>query len=170
MAEEQRILVQSTTSTQNSGFYDYIFPVFEEETGLNVDVVAIGTGQAIRNARNGDADVLLVHAKAADEEFVAGGFDVNRFDLMYNDFVIIGPASDPSQVGQAKGLKAALDRIYTGAAPFVSRGDDSGTIRQNSDCGGCAGICLRLAWPGIAKLEPEWGPLSAPQLKCGPIL
>lgn len=127
LAEDQRILVQSTTSTQNSGLYDYILPVFEEETGLNVDVVAVGTGQAIRNARNGDADVLLVHAKAAEDEFIAGGFGVERFDLMYNDFVIIGPASDPSQVGQATGLKAALDRIYTGVTPFVSRGDDSGT-------------------------------------------
>lgn len=127
LAEEKRILVQSTTSTQNSGFYDYILPVFEKETGLHVDVVAVGTGQAIRNARNGDADVLLVHAKAAEEEFIAGGFGVKRFDLMYNDFVIIGPASDPLLLGRATGLRAALDRIYTGATPFVSRGDDSGT-------------------------------------------
>lgn len=127
LAEEQRILVQSTTSTQNSGLYDYILPIFEEETGLNVDVVAVGTGQAIRNAGNGDADVLLVHAKAAEEAFVADGFGVMRFDLMYNDFVIIGPASDPSQVGQAAELQTALDRLYTGVTPFVSRGDDSGT-------------------------------------------
>jgi len=148
LAKEQRILVQSTTSTQNSGFYDYILPVFEEETGLNVDVVAVGTGQAIRNARNGDADVLLVHAKATEEEFVAGQFGVKRFDLMYNDFVIIGPKSDPSQVGQVMGLKAALDQIYTGVTPFVSRGDDSGTHRVERRLWGLRGDLpeVGMAW------------------------
>ena len=148
LAKEQRILVQSTTSTQNSGFYDYILPVFEEETGLNVDVVAVGTGQAIHNARNGDADVLLVHAKATEEEFVAGQFGVKRFDLMYNDFVIIGPKSDPSQVGQVMGLKAALDQIYTGVTPFVSRGDDSGTHRVERRLWGLRGDLpeVGMAW------------------------
>ncbi|MFQ5622601.1 MAG: substrate-binding domain-containing protein [Paracoccaceae bacterium] len=126
----ERILVQSTTSTQNSGFYEYILPIFEEETGIRVDIVAVGTGQAIRNARNGDADVLLVHAKAAEEQFVADGFGLERFDLMFNDFVIVGPASDPDRVAQAKDLKSALTAIWEGNTPFVSRGDDSGTHKK----------------------------------------
>lgn len=126
-AGNQRILVQSTTSTQNSGLYDYILPIFAEETGLTVNVVAVGTGQAIRNARNGDADVLLVHAKAAEEVFIAGGFGVERFDLMYNDFVFIGPIDDPAGVSAAPDLIAALAAIYAGSRPFLSRGDDSGT-------------------------------------------
>ncbi len=130
LAGEGRILVQSTTSTQNSGFYDYILPIFEAETGLNVDVVAVGTGQAIRNAMNGDGDVLLVHAKPAEEEFVAEGYGVERFDLMYNDFVLIGPPEDPDGVGQADSLTAALTALLQGKAPFVSRGDDSGTNKK----------------------------------------
>ena len=127
LAQEQRILVQSTTSTQNSGLYDYLLPLFEAETGVHVDVVAVGTGQAIRNASNGDADVLLVHSKAAEEAFITDGFGVVRYDLMYNDFVIIGPFNDPAQLGQASSVTDAFNRLATGAAPFVSRGDDSGT-------------------------------------------
>ncbi len=127
---ENRILVQSTTSTQNSGFYDYILPLFEADTGLRVDVVAVGTGQAIRNAMNGDADVLLVHAKPAEEKFVAEGYGLQRFDLMYNDFVLIGPAEDPAGLGSAETLDAALRALLEGKAPFVSRGDDSGTNKK----------------------------------------
>lgn len=89
-AEDPSILVQSTTSTQNSGFYDYILPIYKSETGVTVNVVAVGTGQAIKNAQNCDADVLLVHAKSAEEKFVADGFGVARSDLMYNDFIIVG--------------------------------------------------------------------------------
>lgn len=129
-AQEGRVLVQSTTSTQNSGLYDYLLPVFEAETGLQVAVVAVGTGQAINNARNGDADVLLVHAKEAEEAFVAQGFGIERYDLMYNDFVLIGPASDPASLGAAQTLGEALTRMATGAAKFVSRGDDSGTHKK----------------------------------------
>lgn len=125
-----RVLVQSTTSTQNSGFYDYILPIFESETGVQVDVVAVGTGQAIRNAMNGDADVLLVHAKASEEKFVAEGYGVERFDLMYNDFVLIGPSDDPAGLGTAENLDAALTALLAGKAPFVSRGDDSGTNKK----------------------------------------
>lgn len=126
------ILVQSTTSTQNSGFYDYILPIFQEETGISVKVVAVGTGQAIRNAENGDADVLLVHAKAAEEAFVAAGFGVERFDLMYNDFVIIGPKSDPAHVSDKDSVPTMLATLSNGLAPFVSRGDDSGTHKKES--------------------------------------
>lgn len=130
LAQGQRILVQSTTSTQNSGFYDYILPLFKAETGLEVAVVAVGTGQAIKNAMNGDADVLLVHAKSDEQAFVAAGYGLERFDLMYNDFVLIGPANDPDQVANAANLTEALTRLGTGAAPFVSRGDDSGTHKK----------------------------------------
>jgi len=125
-----RILVQSTTSTQNSGFYDYILPIFKKETGLDVAVVAVGTGQAIKNAMNGDADVLLVHAKAAEEKFVAQGYGLNRFDLMYNDFVLIGPKSDPDGLAKATSPTDAFQRLAKGRAGFISRGDDSGTNKK----------------------------------------
>lgn len=123
----ERILLQSTTSTQNSGLYEVILPQFEAESGMRVDVVAVGTGQAIKNAENGDGDVLIVHSKDAEEAFVAAGHGVARFDLMYNDFVIIGPRADPAGLRQAQTLEAALHVLQGGAARFVSRGDDSGT-------------------------------------------
>ena len=127
MAQDKFIIVQSTTSTQNSGLFDYLLPIFKEETGIEVRVVAVGTGQAIRNARNGDGDVLLVHSKEDEEAFVAEGFGVERFDLMYNDFVIVGPAGDPAGIGQSDNVIDALARISAAGAPFLSRGDDSGT-------------------------------------------
>ncbi|ABV92374.1 basic organic compound ABC-transporter [Dinoroseobacter shibae DFL 12 = DSM 16493] len=126
-ASEPSILVQSTTSTQNSGLFDHILPIFEAETGIDVQVVAVGTGQALRNAANGDGDVLFVHAKAAEEKFVADGFGVSRADVMYNDFVIVGPAADPAGVGGSSDAVAALAQIAEAQAPFLSRGDDSGT-------------------------------------------
>ena len=121
------IVVQSTTSTENSGLFDHILPMFSEKTGIEVRVVAVGTGQAIRNAANGDGDVLLVHARPAEERFVAQGHGVGRADLMYNDFVIVGPPSDPAGVGGLDEAVAALARIAEAEAPFASRGDDSGT-------------------------------------------
>ena len=124
------ILVQSTTSTQNSGLYDYLLPMFTRETGIEVRVVAVGTGQAIRSAANGDADVLLVHAKGAELEFIDAGNGVERFDLMYNDFVIIGPNADPAELSEAADLTAALNILSKGDAIFVSRGDDSGTHKK----------------------------------------
>ena len=124
------ILVQSTTSTQNSGLYDYLLPIFTDETGIEVRVVAVGTGQAIRNAANGDADVLLVHAKGAELEFIASGNGVERFDLMYNDFVIIGPDTDPINLSGAATLTEALTILSRGDEIFVSRGDDSGTHKK----------------------------------------
>ena len=124
------IVVQSTTSTRNSGLLDHILPRFTAESGIEVRVVAVGTGQALRNARNGDADVLLVHAKPAEEAFVAGGFGVERFDLMYNDFVIVGPASDPAGIAGANDAVASLATIARSGAAFASRGDDSGTHRK----------------------------------------
>ena len=130
MADVEQILVQSTTSTANSGLYKYLLPMFEKQTGIKVNVVAVGTGQAIRNARNCDADVLLVHAKAAEDAFVADGFGVERFDLMYNDFVVIGPADDPANVSEQTNINLALEKISTLNALFASRGDDSGTHKK----------------------------------------
>ncbi len=121
------IVVQSTTSTQNSGLFDAILPRFTGKTGIEVRVVAVGTGQAIKNARNGDGDVLLVHAKPAEEKFVAEGYGVKRSDLMYNDFVIVGPRRDPAGVRGMRDATAALAKLAHARAMFASRGDDSGT-------------------------------------------
>ena len=121
------IIVQSTTSTQNSGLLDSVLPLFTNSSGIDVRVVAVGTGQAIRNAANGDGDVLLVHAKEAEEAFVADGFGVARHDVMYNDFVLVGPANDPASVHGGTNIVAALSRIAQSRTRFASRGDDSGT-------------------------------------------
>ncbi|WP_108782886.1 substrate-binding domain-containing protein [Pontivivens insulae] len=124
------ITVQSTTSTQNSGLYDAILPIFEAETGIDVRVVAVGTGQALRNARSCDGDVLLVHAKEAEEAFVTDGFGLTRQDVMYNDFVLIGPVDDPANVADQNSIAEALVAVAASDAPFASRGDDSGTHRR----------------------------------------
>lgn len=129
-AQAESIIVQSTTSTANSGLYDAILPQFEAESGIKVNVVAVGTGQAIRNARNCDGDVLLVHAKPAEERFVADGFGTLRTDLMYNDFVILGPRQDPAQVAKAEDVTQAMIQIAQAQALFASRGDDSGTHKK----------------------------------------
>ena len=139
-AQDQSILVQSTTSTQNSGLYDHLLPIFTEKTGIAVHVVAVGTGQAIKNAMNCDADVLLVHAKPAEEKFVADGYGVARFDLMYNDFVIAGPAADPAGLKGMTDAEAALAKIAGAEALFASRGDDSGTDKKEKALWKAAGI------------------------------
>jgi tungstate transport system substrate-binding protein len=130
LAAEPSIILQSTTSTANSGLYEAILPLFTGETGIRVHVVAVGTGQAIKNARNGDGDVLLVHARPAEEKFVSDGYGVERFDVMYNDFVIVGPPSDPAGVRGMTGAPAALARIAGARAAFASRGDNSGTHQK----------------------------------------
>ncbi len=127
---QDSIIVQSTTSTANSGLYDYLLPIFTGKTGITVNVVAVGTGQAIRNAENCDGDVLLVHAKPSEEKFVAAGFGTARTDLMYNDFVIVGPPSDPAGVSGMNDVQDALARIAEQGALFASRGDDSGTHKK----------------------------------------
>jgi tungstate transport system substrate-binding protein len=132
-AQEKSIIVQSTTSTANSGLYDAILPRFTEKTGIRVDVVAVGTGQAIKNAQNGDGDVLLVHAKPAEEQFVAEGYGVERFDVMYNDFIIVGPPEDPAGIAGMKDSEAALARIAESKASFASRGDNSGTHKKEME-------------------------------------
>ena len=134
------IVVQSTTSTRNSGLLDHLLPEFTAGSGIEVRVVAVGTGQALRNARNGDGDVLLVHAKPAEERFVADGFGVERFDLMYNDFVIVGPARDPAGVSGMRDAVAGFAKIARAGAAFASRGDDSGTHGRELDLWKEAGI------------------------------
>jgi tungstate transport system substrate-binding protein len=126
-AQDKSIVVASTTSTQDSGLFGHILPLFAAKTGITVRVVAQGTGQALDTARRGDADVVFVHAKAQEEKFVAEGFGVKRFDVMYNDFVLVGPKSDPAKVKGSRDILAALQAIHTTASPFVSRGDKSGT-------------------------------------------
>ena len=129
-AEGKPIIVQSTTSTANSGLYDHLLPIFTDQTGIRVNVVAVGTGQAIKNARNCDGDVLLVHAKPAEEKFVADGMGVARFDVMYNDFVIVGPDEDPAGVAGMSDAQDSLAKIAASGALFASRGDDSGTHKK----------------------------------------
>ncbi len=136
----ETIIVQSTTSTQNSGLLDYLLPLFEQKTGIRVKVVAVGTGQALRNARNGDGDVLLVHAKEAELAFVREGWGVDRRDVMYNDFVIVCPEDDPAGIRGLKDAAEALRRIAARKVPFVSRGDDSGTHRKEMALWQKAGI------------------------------
>jgi tungstate transport system substrate-binding protein len=139
-AEDKFIVVQSTTSTQNSGLFDYLLPIFKEKTGIEVRVVAVGTGQAIKNAANGDGDVLFVHSKPSEEKFVADGLGVSRSDVMYNDFVIVGPADDPAGVAGSKDVVASLKKIADAKAPFASRGDDSGTHKAELRLWKAAGI------------------------------
>lgn len=140
LAEDPFIIVQSTTSTENSGLYDALLPQFRERTGIEVRVVAVGTGQAIKNARNCDGDVLLVHAKSAEEQFVTDGHGVSRADLMYNDFIIVGPASDPAAAAGAGNVAKALAAIAKSASPFASRGDDSGTHKKERALWQSAGV------------------------------
>jgi len=125
-AQDKSIVVASTTSTQDSGLFGYILPLFKAKTGIDVKVIAQGTGQALDTARRGDADVVFVHAKAQEEKFVSEGQGVKRFDVMYNDFVLIGPKTDPAGV-KGRDIVVALKTIQEKAAPFVSRGDKSGT-------------------------------------------
>ena len=128
--EKPFIILQSTTSTRNSGLFDFILPKFTAEHGIDVRVVAVGTGQALTNGRKGDGDVLLVHAKSAEQAFVRNGYGVERFDVMYNDFVIVGPMDDPAKVDGTNNVLDALANIAKSNSPFVSRGDDSGTHRK----------------------------------------
>ena len=147
-AQDRFIVVQSTTSTQNSGLYEHILPMFAEKTGIEVRVVAVGTGQAIRNAANGDGDVLLVHARAAEEQFVAEGYGVARFDVMHNDFVVVGPRADPAGVAGMTDAVAALAKIAQAEALFASRGDDSGTHKAELGLWKEAGVDVQAASGG----------------------
>ena len=126
LAQDKSIVVASTTSTMDSGLFGHILPIFKAKTGIDVKVISQGTGQALDTGRRGDADVVFVHARAQEEKFVADGFGVKRFAVMYNDFILIGPKSDPAGI-KGKDIVTALEAIKAKAAPFVSRGDKSGT-------------------------------------------
>ena len=144
-AEERFITVASTTSTENSGLFAHILPLFERATGIKVRVVAVGTGQAIRLAQRGDADVLLVHHRASEEEFVRDGFGVQRIEVMYNDFVLVGPCADPARTKGLTDVVAALRRVAETRATFVSRGDDSGTHKLEEALWRASNIDARAA-------------------------
>ena len=133
VAQERFITVASTTSTEQSGLFKHLLPVFEKKAGVPVRVVALGTGQALDMARRGDADVVFVHAKSAEEKFLAEGLGVKRYPVMYNDFILAGPKSDAAKVVGGKDILAALNRIKAAGAAFVSRGDRSGTHMAELD-------------------------------------
>jgi len=139
-ADERFITLSSTTSTQDSGLFGFILPIFKAATGLSVHVVAVGTGQALAIGERGDADALLVHDRVGEDKFVAEGFGIDRRDAMYNDFVIVGPKSDPAHIRGLKDARKALEQIAAAAAPFASRGDDSGTNRMELRLWKSAGI------------------------------
>src|SRR5690242_13344173 len=148
-AQEKSIVVASTTSLQDSGLFGHILPLFKAKTGIDVRIIAQGTGQALDTARRGDADVVFVHAKAQEEKFVADGFGVKLYPVMYNDFVLIGPKSDPAGIKGMGDVVAALQAIKAKAAPFISRGDRSGTHIKELDLWKAAGI-------DIAKDKGLW--------------
>ena len=139
-AQQRYITVASTTSTEQSGLFRHLLPIFEKKTGIQVRVVALGTGQALDLGRRGDADVVLVHAKPLEEKFVAEGHGVKRYEVMYNDFVLIGPKSDPAKIGGGKDAIRAFQRIQKSKAPFVSRADRSGTHFAELDIWRAAGV------------------------------
>ena len=149
VAAEKSIVVASTTSTQDSGLFDYLLPLFKARSGVDVKVVAQGTGQALDTARRGDADVVFVHAKSAEEKFLAEGFGVKRYPVMYNDFVLVGPRSDPAAVKGSKDILASLAAIKLKGATFISRADRSGTNIAELDL-------WRLAGIDIAATKGPW--------------
>ena len=148
-AQERFITVASTTSTEQSGLFGHLLPRFEHKTGIKVHVVAVGTGQALDLARRGDADVVFVHARSAEEKFLAEGHGVKRYPVMYNDFVLLGPKSDPAKIGGGKDILEAFKRLEAARAPFVSRGDKSGTHLAELDLWKAAGI-------DIDKVKGPW--------------
>ena len=148
-AQPKFITVASTTSTEQSGLFKHLLPLFEKKTGIQVRVVALGTGQSLDMGKRGDADVVFVHAKPLEEKFVAEGYGVQRFEVMYNDFVLVGPKSDPAKTGGSKDTVAALQKIKAAQAPFASRGDKSGTHFAELELWKSAGI-------DIAKDKGPW--------------
>jgi tungstate transport system substrate-binding protein len=153
----ESIVLASTTSTEQSGLFGHILPLFEQASGIRVKVVALGTGQALDTGRRGDADVLLVHDRAAEGKFVAEGWGIERRDVMYNDFVLVGPKADPAKVREAKTAADAFQGIAVGATPFVSRGDKSGTHAAELRFWKAAGMDPN-AWPGYKESGSGMGP------------
>jgi tungstate transport system substrate-binding protein len=148
LAQDKSIVVSSTTSTTDSGLFNHILPLFKKKTGIDVKVVSQGTGQALETGRRGDSDVVFVHARPQEEKFVADGFGVKRFPVMYNDFVLIGPKSDPAGIKGGKDIAAALKAIKAKSAPFISRGDKSGTHSAELNLWKVAGIDIAGADKG----------------------
>lgn len=146
LADDDFITLASTTSTENSGLFDAIIPTFTEATGIDVRVVAVGTGQAFEIGRRGDADSLLVHDTAGEEQFVADGYATERLDVMYNDFVIVGPSDDPAGISDSESVADAFARIAESESPFASRGDDSGTNRAELRLWEDAGVTPQGDW------------------------
>ena len=149
IAQDKSIVVASTTSTQDSGLFGHLLPLFKAKTGIEVRVISQGTGQALDTGRRGDADVVFVHAKSQEEKFVADGFGVKRLPVMYNDFVLIGPKGDPAKVNGTKDIAAALVKIKNAGATFISRGDKSGTHSAELNLWKIAGV-------DIAKDKGPW--------------
>ena len=147
-ASERFIVVASTTSTENSGLYSFVLPRFSEQTGIEVRVVAVGTGQALHIAQNGDADVLLVHHRPSEDQFISQGYGVTRYDLMYNDYILVGPRDDPASVLSAANVIGAIRRIATSKSLFISRGDDSGTHKKELELWNQSGINTTKAGNG----------------------
>jgi tungstate transport system substrate-binding protein len=157
--QERFITVASTTSTEQSGLFGHLLPIFERQTGIKVRVVALGTGQALDVARRGDCDVVFVHAKAAEEQFLAEGHGVKRYPVMYNDFVLIGPKSDPARIGNGRDIVLALKKLEAAKAPFVSRGDRSGTHMAELALWQAAGIDIyRTKGPWYRDTGQGMGP------------
>lgn len=148
-AQQKFVTVASTTSTEQSGLFKHLLPLFERKTGIQVRVVALGTGQSLDMGRRGDADVVFVHAKPLEEKFVADGFGLRRYEVMYNDFVLVGPRSDPARIGGTRDTVAALQKIKAAQSPFASRGDRSGTHFAELELWKAAGI-------DIAREKGPW--------------
>jgi tungstate transport system substrate-binding protein len=160
------IRLATTTSTENSGLLQHLLPAFERETGHQVHVIAVGTGKALRMGQDGDVDVVLVHAPEAEQSFVDAGYGLKRHDVMYNDFIIVGPVDDPASVGEAHSGSEALGKIASGSSIFISRGDDSGTNKKELLLWNDAGIKPQGSWyreagQGMGKVLQMAGELSA---------
>jgi tungstate transport system substrate-binding protein len=157
-AQERFITLSSTTSTEDSGLFGHIIPLFRAARGIDVHVVAVGTGQALAIGERGDADALLVHDRAGEDKFVADGFGIDRRDVMYNDFVIVGPRADPAGIRGLNSAREAFARIAVARAPFASRGDDSGTNRMELRLWKSAGITLEKGSTWYRDLGQGMGP------------
>ena len=165
-AETEFLTIASTTSMDHSGLYDHLLPIYEKKAGVSFRVVAVGTGQAIRNAMRGDADLLIVHHRESEERFVAEGYGLRRDDLMYNEFMLIGPREDPAKVARAGSIEEALRRISLSGFTFVSRGDDSGTHKRELELWERAGVQVRPAsgdwyWEAGAGMGPTLNTAAA---------
>jgi tungstate transport system substrate-binding protein len=143
---EERLRMSTTTSTENSGLLSVLLPPFEKKFGCKVDVVAVGTGKSLKLGEAGDVDVVFVHARSLEDKFMANGYGADRRDVMYNDFVLLGPKDDPAGVGKAKSAPDACRAIAAKASPFISRGDESGTHVKEKEIWAAAGIVPRGAW------------------------